>query len=397
MDRIWSYKNFNMVVELDVSGEFIYNGIHEINRLTGFSNDGATFFALYSLAVGIERLQKIVYVLWGMDCFDDEEAFENSLITHSHIGLRDKVNECLEHKGENISFSARENEFLLLLTQFYNSARYIRFNIDGEWAKEVQLLRSYIGKYIDDNIDDIIDPERLIATEKVKEFLGRVVGNIAKKYYDFIIKGSSINNTYTYELKSDSKAGKVFLGNYKKNSLIEGQIDERIALKELLIYLRCSKDKTPYFKFVDEIEPLEFDPYMVMEYLEEIISGNIPQDLVDTVDYLYGEYEYSIDRVRTVDSIANSMVCFDHLITEDCWKIIQKMEAKNLEIEDIQKLKENRQYVEDEYFLDILDKVIEISEDYNKNEGKNEKAFYDSLKKLSSKCQEYFNGERYEE
>ena len=27
----------------------------------------------------------------------------------------------------------------------------------------------------------------------------------------------------------------------------------------------------------------------------------------------------------------------------------------------------------------------------------NEKAFYDSLKKLSSKCQEYFNGERYEE
>ena len=66
-----------------------------------------------------------------------------------------------------------------MLTQFYNSARYIRFNIDGEWAKEVQLLRSYIGKYIDDNIDDIIDPERLIATEKVKEFLGRVVGNIA--------------------------------------------------------------------------------------------------------------------------------------------------------------------------------------------------------------------------
>lgn len=136
---------------------------------------------------------------------------------------------------------------------------------------------------------------------------------------------------------------------------------------------------------------------MVMEYLEEIVSGNIPQDLVDAVDYLYGEYEYSIDRVRIVDSIANSMVCFDHLITEDCWKIIQKMEAKNLEIEDIQKLKENRQYVEDEYFLDILDKVIQISEDYNKNEGKNEKAFYDSLKKLSSKCQEYFNGERYEE
>lgn len=311
MDRIWNYKNFNMVVELDVSGEFIYNGIHEINRLTGFSNDGATFFALYSLAVGIERLQKIVYVLWGMDYFDDEEAFENSLITHSHTGLRDKVNECLERKGESISFSARENEFLLLLTQFYNSARYIRFNIDGEWAKEVQLLRSYIGKYIDDNIDDIIDPERLIATEKVKEFFGRVVGNIAKKYYDFIIKGSNINNTYTYELKSDSKAGKVFLGNYKKNSLIEGQIDERIALKELLIYLRCSNDESDFLEFIDNIKPLNFDPAMIIEYLSEIVYGNIPQGLIDEVTYLYSENEYSAKRINIVDLVANNMMCFD--------------------------------------------------------------------------------------
>lgn len=390
MDKIWNYKNFNMVVELDVSGEFIYNGIHEINRLTGFSNDGATFSALYSLAVGIERLQKIVYVLWGMDCFDDEEAFENSLITHSHTGLRDKVNEFLERKGESISFSARENEFLLLLTHFYNSARYIRFNIDGEWAKEVYLLRPYIAKYVDDNIDDIFNPERLIATDKVKEFFGRVVGSIAKKYYDFIIKGSRINNTYTYELKSDSKAGKIFLGNYKKNSLIEGQIDERIALKELLIYLRCSKDKTPYFKFVDEIEPLEFDPYMVMEYLEEIVSGNIPQDLIDTVDYLYSENKYSIDRVEKVDLFANSMVCFDGLMKEDCWNIIQKIEAKNLELEDIEQLKENRQFVEDEDILVILDKVIQITEDYHKNRGENTKVFHDNMKKLSSEYQEYY-------
>lgn len=210
MDKIWNYKNFNMVVELDVSGEFIYNGIHEINRLTGFSNDGATFSALYSLAVGIERLQKIVCVLWGMDCFDDEEAFESSLITHSHTGLRDKVNEFLKSKGESISFNARENEFLSLLSRFYKSARYLRFNVDGDWAKEVELLRSYITKYLDDDIDDIFDSNRLIATDKVKELFGRVVGNISKKYYELIIKGSSINNTFTYELRSGSKAQKVF-------------------------------------------------------------------------------------------------------------------------------------------------------------------------------------------
>lgn len=58
MDEHWSYKNFNMVVELDIAGEFIYNGIHEIYRVSHFANDGSTFTALYDTSVGIERLQK---------------------------------------------------------------------------------------------------------------------------------------------------------------------------------------------------------------------------------------------------------------------------------------------------------------------------------------------------
>ena len=311
MDKIWNYKNFNMVVELDVSGEFIYNGIHEINRLTGFSNDGATFSALYSLAVGIERLQKIVCVLWGMDCFDDEEAFESSLITHSHTGLRDKVNEFLEGRGESISFNARENEFLSLLSRFYKSARYLRFNVDGDWAKEVELLRFYITKYLDDDIDDIFDSNRLIATDKVKELFGRVVGNISKKYYELIIKGSRINNTFTYELRSGSKAQRVFLNMSGKNSLMTEQMNERIALKELLIYLRCSNDEHAFFDFVDNIEPLDFDSAMVSEYLSEVVNGNIPQDLIDEVEYLYSEKQYSAQRIQTVDLFANNNIFFD--------------------------------------------------------------------------------------
>ena len=56
-------------------------------------------------------------------------------------------------------------------------------------GQKVYLLRPYIAKYVDDNIDDIFNPERLIATDKVKEIFGRVVGSIAKKYYDFYYKG----------------------------------------------------------------------------------------------------------------------------------------------------------------------------------------------------------------
>ena len=32
MDKDWYYKNFNMVAELDIAGEFIYNGISELNE-----------------------------------------------------------------------------------------------------------------------------------------------------------------------------------------------------------------------------------------------------------------------------------------------------------------------------------------------------------------------------
>ena len=52
MDEYWSYKNFNMVVELDIAGEFIYNGIHEIYRVSHFANDGSTFTALYDYSIG---------------------------------------------------------------------------------------------------------------------------------------------------------------------------------------------------------------------------------------------------------------------------------------------------------------------------------------------------------
>lgn len=63
MDQRWKYKNFNMVIELDIAGEFIYNGIHGFCRLKYISNEGPTFASLYNMAVGIERLEKIVYVL----------------------------------------------------------------------------------------------------------------------------------------------------------------------------------------------------------------------------------------------------------------------------------------------------------------------------------------------
>ena len=96
MDQRWAYKNFNMCAELDIAGQFIYDGIHEFCQLKHISNDGPTFISLYNMAVGTERLEKIVYVLWSLDYEADETKFEKELITHSHTSLRDKIKKVLK-------------------------------------------------------------------------------------------------------------------------------------------------------------------------------------------------------------------------------------------------------------------------------------------------------------
>ena len=40
-DKIWNYKNFNMGTELDIAGEFIYDGINVLNQMNS-TNDHAS-------------------------------------------------------------------------------------------------------------------------------------------------------------------------------------------------------------------------------------------------------------------------------------------------------------------------------------------------------------------
>ena len=133
--------------------------------------------------------------------------------------------------------------------------------------------------------------------ERVTYKIIRVIGGLSKKYYQLVYEGCAKNQTYTYELRSGSKAEKIFLSNYPKNSLQRQKIDERVALKELLVYFRNSKDSNSFTRFLDGIEPLELDIGLVNEYIQEICKGIVPQSLIDEVEYLYEENEYSVERL----------------------------------------------------------------------------------------------------
>ena len=90
-DKLWNFKNFSLGTELDIAGEFIYDGIHTFNQTETIDQDSLIFSFLYHISVGIERLQKIVLIL--LDDFNAEnyEEFEKKLITHNHVELNRKI------------------------------------------------------------------------------------------------------------------------------------------------------------------------------------------------------------------------------------------------------------------------------------------------------------------
>ena len=319
MDRIWNYKNFNMVNELDIAGEFIYDGIQTLNQMDVISDGAAIFSFLYHTAVGVERLQKILVVLLEDITLDNYKEFEEGIVTHSHCHLHERI-----AKKYKIKFDSRENEFLSLLTTFYNHSRYNRFNLDKPYCQEKEITEQFIIKYLDEaDISRSVCSDDIIVNPRVKELFGRAIGSISNKYYQALRDIAREKCTYTYELRSDSKAEKIFLSNFPKNSLQRMKITETIALKELLVFLKNSKESTPFTRFLKTIQPLEMDIALINEYIMEIGKGTIPQALVDEVECLYEENGYGEDRIEQINLIGNPRVMFEYGEIFECIELAE--------------------------------------------------------------------------
>ena len=97
-----------MANELDVAGEFIYAAIDKFNKMNNFDQVGDNFFFLYHLAVGIERVQKILLVIINDVERDEIEDFLEKIKSHNHMMLHGKIKEKV-----NISFSKEQNLSLI--------------------------------------------------------------------------------------------------------------------------------------------------------------------------------------------------------------------------------------------------------------------------------------------
>ncbi|WP_205668581.1 hypothetical protein [Ammoniphilus sp. CFH 90114] len=323
MDEYFNYRNFKMGTELDIAGTFIYDGINTLKTMESFDIESEVFSFLYHIAIGIERMQKIIIVL--VDDITDIDKFEKSLITHSHRELHDRIR---HHRV--ISFNGRQNEFIDLLSSFYKGGRYNNYLVNSNLYQHIIAINDYIKKhsiysntqkYFEENLD------------KQKETLGRVVGSIVKKYFNIIKKISSEKNIYTYETSHASKARKIFVPEYNKNSLHRINANELIALKELLIYIVNTKEKNGFMGFLKSIVPLELDNALIQEYISEVIVGKIPQDLIDHVENIYYDEDNLKNRLEQLSLIGSKYVFFDDYEEEE--KEEEKEEEEDEDEEEI--------------------------------------------------------------
>lgn len=364
--ELW-FKNFNMVIELDVAGEFIYNGLQEIYQTSCFRNDAHTFLALYNLSVGIERLQKIIITLWEFKDSISPEEFKEELrkIGHNHISLRDKIISLVKGtKAEKASsLTSRENDFLEVLCHFYSDNRYMRYRAYQDTDGEVVLLKNYLTKYAD--TDQSIFDDLIIVNDKIKRLLGKTISGISKKYYELVREGSRRNGTFTYELREESKAAKVF----RYDTLYSEKYEEHIAFKEMIIYLHNTNEKHPFLKYIEEIEPLPFEVEFISGYIEDICNGNIPQQLVDEADALYENIENGKERREMLSLIGNPNVDFEFPHIKKCLDIINSVvENETIDKEAIKALENEKEYILEDDIIELINEVEALVESYFRNE-----------------------------
>ena len=296
-----AWKNYNLGSELSVAGTFIYNGVRRFHEVSRLDNADEVFEILYNLSVGLERLLKIAVVLIEHTDQSDTAALEQSLITHNHVELLDRVRDV-----HALSLGKSHIEFLGLLARFYKSIRYDRFSVASVYDpnKELAELQGFIGKHLKvefkgNSIFGVSNEDRY------KKFIRKLVTRISGTLYELIDARASALNLYTYELRYGSKAHTVF---FRKVDIPA----EDVLWKELLVFFMNTDSDHGAFKFLRDIDPLPFDPALATDYLSCFQSDAAKSEVVDELEHYYEEIDEPGKRLELMSVIGNSYVYFDY-------------------------------------------------------------------------------------
>lgn len=290
-DQYW--KNFKLGKELDISGSFIYNGLRSFHEMQTLYHEEEAFEFLYSVSVGLERLLKICVILIEHNNTLDQKEFEKSLITHNLLTLLNRV------KAKHVlTLHKPHNEFLHVLTKFYKSYRYEKYNLSSLTIEDT--AKASLNSYLEKNLEITIDNNPMFAfpnDKRIKRFIGKIIGKISEELFQVVQTEAGELNIYTYEMRYESKASKVF--QCKQYDFIK----EEYLAKELLIYFLSKKATGDHTKLIKDQEPLEFDPALESDYISGLLSDTAKLQLIDELDSLQEDIDNIQERESMLDAI----------------------------------------------------------------------------------------------
>lgn len=287
------WKNFRLGTELQVSGSFLYNALYYFDKMETFYFEEESFEFLYNASVGIERLEKITIILLEHNDMLNQNDFEKSLITHSHLELLDRIK-----KIKPLTLGKCHTKFLQLLQTFYNSSRYDRFNLMSAFRSDQDrnLLTAYLSEELEIEINAYkFEPSQ--NDERIKKFIGKVIVKIATELYKIIQNRAFELKIFTYELSYDSKAFKIFIGQGPDFE------NEKLLKKEILVFLLNKNSSDRYIKFITEIEPLKLESYNTSEYIAYLLEAHNKGHMIGELQTIYEDTKFDKDRFKAIKSL----------------------------------------------------------------------------------------------
>lgn len=277
--------NFSIREEVQISGALIWKSINALEKVyfektsinTSFCVE-YPFLTLYLASQGVERIQKsLIELICKNKHINESEKDEvyKLLMSHSHNIL----NEWIE-KNVDIKISRNGRKLLNILSSFYNTTRYARYNDDNyldSTTPELDLLMKLRDKDSKSN-------------ENIKSNFGKYLGEICIKYYCMFIDLCRELGIYSYELDPNSSANLVcFYKKEKKHNLYEEYKNKQLSKKEILYWLLKEPNKYPDYRY-SILEPLDLDQESIKQYLYEILCfSEEVYNYYDEVDSYYDE------------------------------------------------------------------------------------------------------------
>lgn len=145
-EKFWHH-SVVLNTEFMIAADFIFDGLINLINVTYFQSysESKLFTSYYKLAVGVERVQKIILKL-AYDYIGDEDKaefdkqIEKAFFGHNHEHLNWLLG---QYTGTENNFGKQENLLISQMLHFYSDFRYGKYKIE---ATEADMYRFHVGE-----------------------------------------------------------------------------------------------------------------------------------------------------------------------------------------------------------------------------------------------------------